>query len=125
MKKTALTTLAIFVCLIMAGGVYAAQEGQLHLKVGDQVYVCNCGAGCPCQTISMKPGNCTCGEPMVKGTVTKVENGKAMIKTDKEEREFKTVGAYMCACGGGCDCNTISQSPGNCVCGKPMKKIGG
>ena len=27
---------------------------------------------------------------------------------------------YSCACGGGCDCNSVSKTPGNCRCGKPM-----
>jgi hypothetical protein len=28
---------------------------------------------------------------------------------------------YSCACGGGCDCNSVSTVPGNCRCGKPME----
>jgi len=28
---------------------------------------------------------------------------------------------YSCACGGGCDCNSVSKTPGNCRCGKPME----
>lgn len=27
---------------------------------------------------------------------------------------------YTCACGAGCDCNSVSTTPGNCRCGKPM-----
>ncbi|MGK2904981.1 MAG: hypothetical protein ACSLFH_01355 [Desulfuromonadales bacterium] len=27
---------------------------------------------------------------------------------------------YSCACGDGCDCNSVSKTPGNCRCGKPM-----
>jgi len=27
---------------------------------------------------------------------------------------------YSCACGDGCDCNSVSTKPGNCRCGKPM-----
>ena len=124
MKKAILTTLVILVSLFWVGGVLAAESGKMDLKVGDQLFVCGCGKDCPCDTMAKKPGNCSCGKPLVQGTVTKVSEGKAMIKTPNEEREFKTVGLYMCACGAGCDCGTISQNPGNCVCGKPMKKVG-
>lgn len=27
---------------------------------------------------------------------------------------------YTCACGDGCNCNSMSKEPGNCSCGKPM-----
>ncbi len=47
--------------------------------------------------------------------VPAVVNGK--------EQAFITKAKYACACGPGCDCGTISQKPGNCACGKPMKKI--
>jgi hypothetical protein len=55
----------------------------------------------------------------------KVEAGKATFKAAgwEKERVFKTVGKYMCACGPECKCDTISQNPGNCTCGKKMKKI--
>jgi hypothetical protein len=124
MKKTVLTALVIFVSLFWIGGALAAESSKMDLKVGDQLFVCGCGKDCDCDTMAKKPGKCSCDKPMVQGTVTKVSEGKAMIKTEKEEREFKTVGLYMCACGAGCDCGTISQKPGNCVCGKPMKKVG-
>ena len=28
---------------------------------------------------------------------------------------------YTCDCGAGCDCNTVSTTPGKCKCGKEMK----
>jgi hypothetical protein len=28
---------------------------------------------------------------------------------------------YACACGDGCNCNSVSAQPGNCRCGKPME----
>jgi hypothetical protein len=124
MKKAVFVALAIVFSVVVAGGALAATKGKLNLKVGDAVFVCGCGAGCPCDTMSLKEGNCTCGKPLVKGTVTKVQKGKATVKTATEERSFKTVGLYACACGKGCNCNTISQKPGNCACGKPMKKVG-
>lgn len=123
MKRALLVILVCICSLSLASVASAAESGKLNLKVGDQVYVCGCGKGCPCETMSMKEAKCTCGQPLVKGVVTKVEADKATVKTDKEERAFKTVGKYACACGAGCDCNTISQNPGKCACGKEMKKV--
>jgi len=122
MKRAVLLLVLVF-SLVMVSNVLAEETGKLNLKAGDQVYVCGCGKGCDCFTMSMKPGKCSCGKTMVKGKVTKVGEGTALIKTAKEEREFKTVGLYSCPCGAGCDCNTISQKPGKCVCGKTMKKV--
>lgn len=34
----------------------------------------------------------------------------------------ETVTKYLCACGKMCDCGTIANKPGKCVCGKEMKK---
>jgi hypothetical protein len=38
---------------------------------------------------------------------------------------FKTAGLYVCDCPASCKCNTISDKPGKCGCGKEMKKLGG
>ncbi len=119
-KKFAL--MAVVFSLVFAGVALADESNKLDLKVGDKLYVCNCGKGCDCNTMAMKAGKCTCGKPMARGTVTKVGDGTAVIKIKKKEQTFKTIGAYSCACGKGCDCGTISQKPGKCACGKPMKK---
>jgi len=68
-----------------------AEKGTMELKVGDEVYACNCGEKCPCNTMSRNPGNCTCGSPMVKAKVLKVEPGTAEIKADSwdKPRVFK------------------------------------
>jgi hypothetical protein len=121
MRRT-LTLILIIYSLVLVGSAFAAEGNQLDLKVGDKLYVCGCGKQCDCDTMAMKPGKCVCGKPMVKGTVTKVGEGTAVIKTKKGEQTFKTVGLYSCACGKGCNCGTISQKPGKCVCGKPMKQ---
>ena len=123
MKRTVLTGLGILVFLAFAGGAFADEVGKLNPKVGDQLFVCGCGEGCGCETMAVKEGKCSCGKPLVKGTVTKLEDGKAMIKTEKEERLFKTVGLYACACGEGCECKLISQQDGKCTCGKPLKMV--
>ncbi len=117
-----LIAIIALLCLLFTAGAYADETGKLTLKKGDKVYVCGCGKGCDCDTMALKPGKCACGKPLVEGKVTSVGDGKALIKYGKKEKEFKTVGAYMCACGK-CDCNTISQKPGKCACGKTMKKV--
>jgi len=33
---------------------------------GADVYVCNCGPDCKCNTVSVNPGKCSCGLPMKK-----------------------------------------------------------
>ena len=96
---------------------------EMKLAVGQEVYACNCGAKCPCDTLSVNPGKCTCGKEMVKATVQSVGQGTAVLLVSGEERTFKTVGKYACACGLECPCNTISQNPGKCTCGVEMNKV--
>jgi hypothetical protein len=66
--KKALAYLAavIFLAIIVAGLVSAKEEANAKFAVGDTVYVCPCGAGCACGTISQKPGKCVCGNDMTK-----------------------------------------------------------
>lgn len=124
MKKTLVVALAFLITLVFSG-MALAEAGKLNLKVGDSVYACNCGEDCPCNTMAKKAGKCTCGKEMVQATVTKVENGKAYLQAQgwEKPRPFLTVGKYACNCGPNCDCNTISQNPGNCVCGQELKKV--
>lgn len=124
MRRTLYLTLAVVFAFALVHAAYAEETpGKLNLKAGDTVYVCGCGKGCDCQTMSLKAGKCVCGKRLLKGTVTKVEGDLAYVKTSKGESAFKTTGLYACACGKGCSCDTISQKPGKCACGKPMKKV--
>ena len=119
--------IAFVLGLIMAFAVpaFAGAKGTMDLKVGDEVYACNCGEKCPCNTLSKNPGNCTCGNPMVKAKVTKVEEGKAYLMAEgwEKERVFKTVGKYACDCQPNGECSTISQNPGKCSGGAEMEKL--
>ena len=38
-----------------------------------------------------------------------------------QEQDARTDILYTCACGDGCTCNSVSNTPGNCKCGKPME----
>ena len=125
MKKYVQIILVTLLSLMMAGVAFAATPGKMDLQVGEDVYVCNCGPSCPCLTMSMKEGECTCGNKMVKAKVTKVEKDIAYVQAEgwEKPRGYNPQGKYMCACGPSCNCGTISQNPGKCVCGNDMKPV--
>ena len=112
--------------LAIAGLAFAAEAEKSNLKVGESYFVCNCPTEC-CETISSKEGECGCSKPLVKATVTRIENGKAYFKAEgwQKEKVFQTAGLYVCDCPAGCKCNAISDKPGKCGCGKEMRKLGG
>jgi len=118
MKKLLIFTIVFTLALATLA---IADKTKMTAKVGDQLYVCACGEGCPCDTMSRNPGKCTCDKDLVKTTVTKVEKGKITVESRK--KPFASVAKYVCDCGPECKCDTISQSPGNCTCGKKMKMV--
>ncbi len=115
MKKVVI--FAIVFCLALSTFALA-DKTRMKAKVGDELYVCACGEGCPCDTMSRNPGQCTCGKDLVKTKVTKVEKGK--ITVESRGKPFVSVAKYVCDCGPDCKCDTISQNAGNCTCGKKM-----
>ena len=98
-------------------------RGKATVKVGEEIYVCNMGETCPCDTMAKKPGNCKCGKALIKTRVTRVEDDSIFVESRK--RGFKGTGKYACACGEACNCDTIGQKPGKCVCGREMKEVRG
>ena len=124
MKKILLIA-SVFVIIAFVALSFAGAKAKMDLKVGDEVYACDCGESCPCNTMSKNAGKCSCDKEMVKAKVTKVEGDKVMLKAEKweKERAFKATGKYMCDCGPDCKCDTISQNPGKCSCVKEMKKV--
>ncbi len=125
MQRLSSRGLVVFVvALTLAFAVSAFADETLPVfKVGETIYVCACGPGCDCQTISRNDGKCSCDKPLAKTTVTKIEGDKLFAQVSGAEQAFSTKAKYACACGAGCNCGTISQKPGNCACGKEMKKI--
>jgi hypothetical protein len=125
MKKLIVLVMSLVMALGVASMVFAekAADGKTGVKAGDTIYVCGCGAGCDCGSLAKKEGKCGCGKDLVKTTVTKVENGKAFYQLDGKELSAPLKGKYVCGCGKGCDCGSVSQKPGNCGCGKKMKKV--
>lgn len=75
--------------------------------------------------MAMKEGECTCGNTMVKAKVTKVDKDMACVKAEAwdKPRGYTTQGKYICSCGLSCNCGTISQHPGKCVCGNDLKPV--
>jgi len=122
MKRVYAATLVMLV-MALAITVMAAESAKMALKAGDEVFVCNCGDGCPCNSMAMKESKCSCGKEKVKGKVVKLGDDTAVIQINGREQTFKTVGKYACACGEGCNCGSISQTPADCACGKPMKQV--
>lgn len=123
MRKAIFLLAAVLILAVVA--ITFAGNPKPVFKVGDEVYACNCGEQCDCYTLSKKPGKCVCGKEMVKGKVTAVEEGTVTIKAEgwQKPRTFLTVAKFACACGPECDCDTISQKPGKCVCGKEMAPV--
>jgi hypothetical protein len=118
MKKLLILTMVIALAFATLA---LADKTKMTEKVGDQLYVCACGEGCPCDTMSRNPGQCSCGKDLVKTKVTKV--GKGTITVESRKKPFVSVGKYACDCGPDCKCDTISQNPGNCTCGKKMIQV--
>lgn len=128
MRKSILLGLIVVLSLGLVAVTYAGARGHMELAAGDEVYACDCGPECPCDTLSNKEGDCTCGKPMVKAkAVADASDGKVALEAEgwESEKEFKTHGKYVCACPPECPCDTQSQNPGKCVCGVDMKAVEG
>jgi len=123
MKKASFAVLGILVIAAGAALLMAQDKSKMVLKAGDEVFACDCGPSCPCQTLSRKEGNCACGNPLAKAKVKSVGEDTAVLVIGGKEQTFKTVGKFMCACGPECKCDTISQSPGKCACGVDMVEV--
>jgi hypothetical protein len=109
------------VCSFVFAGIALAAKSKMTGKVGDEIYVCGCGDGCPCDYMSKKPGKCACDKDLVKTKITKMEKGKITVEARK--KPFVSVGKYACACGAECNCDSISQKPAKCSCGKDMAPV--
>lgn len=146
MSKRLLVVLTVLLAVCLTAGLVFAQSGKTgkgkKMRAGKILYVCNCGPDCKCNTVSTKPGKCTCGEKLVPMHILKIEGDEALLctcgksctcKLDPDDpkkcgcgNEVKRVslkGLYVCKCGEGCECNTVSDKPGKCRCGVELKKV--
>lgn len=124
MKKV-LVILTSIMFVFAAASVFAAKgtDATFKAKAGETIYVCGCGEGCDCGTMSKSSGTCACGKALVEAKVTKVEKGMVHYKLeDGTELSAPAKGLYVCPCGKGCPCRTVSQKPGKCGCGQDLMK---
>lgn len=121
MKKIFVT---LFVATLLLVAVVAfADKGIPVYKKGDTVYVCTCGDSCDCKTIARKEGKCGCGTALGKGIVSSTNKDPIVVKVGDKSFNFPAKAKYICGCGDGCSCGTVSQKPGKCGCGSDMKKV--
>jgi len=139
--KVFITMIAALLILSVAAPMVHGGETGHDRK--DLIYSCACGSECDCNTVSTKPGKCSCGKDLEAGHVVKIEGDTALVCTcgadcecslDAEDptkcacgKDIKKVnlagtGMHFCNCGGDCTCNTVSEEPGDCKCGMKLKK---
>ncbi len=131
-------------CPMQTTAVAKAQKAsEQTAERRDILFVCDCGDQCRCNSMGVKPGNCSCGKPMKGYHVVRVEGSEALLCTCGENcrctldpknpekcacgKQVKRVdlqgsGIFFCNCGGSCSCNTLSAQAGQCACGMPLKK---
>jgi hypothetical protein len=139
----------LLVAAVIAGGLLlgACMHGPMHHKGmgpgggGSVIYWCNCGADCKCNSVSTKPGNCSCGKEMAGGHVVYTEGNVVLACTcgpqcscaidpkdhtkcgcGKPVKRIDLTGTklYFCNCKGSCGCNVVSDQPGTCRCGMEL-----
>ena len=130
------------VCLLVIMAGVSVSLGAIEEETrNDVLYTCNCGPQCKCNSVSTKPGNCSCGSPMKWGHLLKVEGNDAILcqcgegcKCNLDPNDptkcgcgnpvkrinLAGTGLYFCNCGGSCLCNNVSAEPGKCRCGMPL-----
>ncbi len=123
MKKTRMLLMSLLLLIGLMSFALAGDQAKAQFKVGDTVYVCNCGDACHCGSLSQKPAKCTCGEEMAAAKITKVDGDTITVNVNGKEKTLKTDEMYTCACGPNCNCGYMSNKPGKCACGKPLKKM--
>lgn len=123
MKKAIFPIVAVLFLAMVT--IAFASNPKPVFKVGQEVYACNCGEQCDCYTLSKKAGKCVCGREMIKAKVTAVEKDMITLQAEgwQKPRPFLTDAKFACACDPKCDCDTISQKPGKCVCGKELAPV--
>jgi hypothetical protein len=140
--KTKLALIGVLIGVLACAGLSFATEEKKDPSPGSMLYVCNCGSDCKCNTVSVKPGKCTCGGDLVAMHVLKIEKDEALLCTcggdckckisesdpskcgcGKPIKRVSLKGLYVCNCGKGCNCNTISDKPGKCKCGNDLRLV--
>ncbi len=91
MKQGLIFLIALIVLLgCTAGRNEFSKVSVEKLEVGETVYVCGCPMMC-CNSISRTAGRrCDCNQPLRKGTVSRIQDGRVYVKIDdgREKRFF-------------------------------------
>jgi hypothetical protein len=91
MKKGIAVLIVTLLILGCTAGRNESQKADLEkLEVGETVFVCGCPMMC-CNSISRTPGGrCDCNQPLKKGTVSAIRNGRVVVRIDdgREKRFF-------------------------------------
>ena len=148
MKRLLWTTMVVGIALAV-GYVLVTQTTTTIFATDSEdggsttVYLCGCGDDCSCKAASATSGKCGCGKEMVAHTILALSGNIAKVcacggdcecgELDSGDatkcscgKELKTInltgtGLYACDCGPTC-CRVVSDKPGDCNCGKPLKK---
>lgn len=92
-------SLLLLVLLLVVSSLVVGCYGSHHHRLAGKDGGCGRMAGPPCG-----------GKPCMVGAVAQPgENQRAEV-------------LYSCNCGPECKCNSLSKTPGNCSCGKPLKQ---
>ena len=102
------------------GGGMAMAQGS------SKIYWCFNATDGVCSGISTTRGTCPDGKPMNAGHVVWVEGTTALVcpcgDTCTCKIDLAGTGIYFCNCKGSCGCSMISDKPGACKCGMPLKQ---
>jgi hypothetical protein len=149
MKKHAAALVLFAAAFVLGACAHGGGHEGMHQGHGPSgmgqgssvIYWCACGPDCKCNTVSLKPGKCSCGTEMAGGHVVFTEGNTALVctcgptctcKIDPNDHtkcgcgkpikriNLEGTGIYFCNCGGACGCNTLSDKPGACTCGMPL-----
>jgi hypothetical protein len=143
-RKIMFFVTAVLAVFMLSGIAFAegSKAKAKKAKAGNILYVCNCSDNCTCDTVSMKPGKCKCGQKLAAMHILKIEGEQAILCTcgkdctckldpndpskcgcGKNVRKVSIKDMYVCACGPDCACNMVSDKPAKCKCGAEMKKL--
>jgi hypothetical protein len=79
-----------------------------------------CGVHRPVNCSSHKACGCDSGVKQARMAACCTQPPAATAAADKTDAARADV-IYACDCGAGCTCNTLSKTPGQCSCGKPLR----
>ena len=91
MKKRLIIPIALVILLGCTAGRNEFPKAALDkLDVGEAVYVCGCPMMCCNSITKLAGGRCDCNQPLRKGTVSRIQDGRVYVKIDdgREKRFF-------------------------------------